>query len=150
MAAAIPLVLPAVMKFLSPVIDHFFPDANKAAEFKAQATMLAMQQEGAALQADLQLALGQLEVNKVEAASPSLFVAGWRPAVGWTCALALFCYYVPYTVAATALWVAHCYQTGTLSPRPDLGIADLLGLVGTMLGTATLRTAEKFRGVAAI
>ena len=32
-----------------------------------------------------ELAKGQLEVNKVEAASKSMFVAGWRPAVGWTC-----------------------------------------------------------------
>ena len=36
-----------------------------------------------------ELAKGQLEVNKIEAASKSLFVAGWRPAVGWSCCFAL-------------------------------------------------------------
>ena len=91
--------------------------------------------------------LAQIEVNKAEAATGSLFNGGWRPAIGWTCALALFCYYVPYILAATALWVAQVIKTGTLMPRPDLGIADLLGLVLSMLGMSTLRTAERFKGV---
>ena len=91
--------------------------------------------------------LAQIEVNKAEAASGSLFNGGWRPAIGWTCALALFCYYVPYILAATVLWVITVVKTGQLMPRPDLGIADLLGLVLSMLGMSTLRTAERFKGV---
>lgn len=91
--------------------------------------------------------LAQIEVNEAEAATGSLFNGGWRPAIGWTCALALFCYYVPYILAATVLWVATVVQTGQLVSRPDLGIADLLGLVLSMLGMSTLRTAERFKGV---
>lgn len=91
--------------------------------------------------------LAQIEVNKAEATSGSLFNGGWRPAIGWTCALALFCYYVPYILAATVLWVITVVKTGQLMPRPDLGIADLLGLVLSMLGMSTLRTAERFKGV---
>ena len=91
--------------------------------------------------------LAQIEVNKAEAASGSLFNGGWRPAIGWTCALALFCYYVPYILAATVLWIITVVKTGQLMPRPDLGIADLLGLVLSMLGMSTLRTAERFKGV---
>lgn len=91
--------------------------------------------------------LAQIEVNKAEAASGSLFNGGWRPAIGWTCALALFCYYVPYILAATVLWIITVVNTGQLMPRPDLGIADLLGLVLSMLGMSTLRTAERFKGV---
>lgn len=97
---------------------------------------------------DQRLDLAQIEVNKVEATSASLFTSGWRPAIGWTCAIALFSYYVPYVLAATALWVIQVVQTGQLQPRPDLGIADLLGLVFAMLGMSTLRTAEKMKSVA--
>ena len=97
---------------------------------------------------DQKLDLGQIEVNKTEAQHASMFVAGWRPAIGWTCAIALFTYYVPYVLAATALWVWQVIQTGQLVQRPDLGIADLLGLVFAMLGMSTLRTAEKLKSVA--
>jgi hypothetical protein len=98
---------------------------------------------------DQRMDLAQVELNKVEAATGSLFNGGWRPAIGWTCAIALFCYYVPYVLAATALWVVQVWGTGTLLPRPDLGIADLLGLVFAMLGMSGLRTIEKSRGIAA-
>jgi len=98
---------------------------------------------------DQRLDLAQIDLNKTEASTGSLFIAGWRPAIGWTCAIALFCYYVPYVLAATVLWVAQVVQTGQLVTRPDLGIADLLGLVFAMLGMSTLRTAEKVKGVAA-
>ena len=92
--------------------------------------------------------LSQIEVNKTEAATGSLFIGGWRPAIGWTCAISLFCYYVPYVLAATILWVWQVIQTGQLVVRPDLGIADLMGLVMAMLGMSTLRTVEKFKKVA--
>lgn len=92
--------------------------------------------------------LAQIDLNKTEAATGSLFIGGWRPAIGWTCAIALFCYYVPYVIAATVLWIWQVIQTGQLVTRPDLGIADLLGLVFAMLGMSTLRTAEKVKRVA--
>lgn len=97
---------------------------------------------------DQKIDLAQIDLNKTEAATGSLFIAGWRPAIGWTCAIALFCYYVPYVLAATVLWVWQVIQTGQLLSRPDLGIADLIGLVMAMLGMSTLRTAEKVKGVA--
>lgn len=92
--------------------------------------------------------LAQVDLNKAEASTGSLFIGGWRPAIGWTCAIALFSYYVPYVLAATVLWVVQVIQTGQLMQRPDLGIADLLGLVFAMLGLSGLRSAEKFKGVA--
>jgi Holin of 3TMs, for gene-transfer release len=147
--AWVPVVGP-VLDFFGKIVDRAIPDKDLAAKLKAQAQASIDAQSAAELQANLQLSLAQTDINKVEAANPKLFVSGWRPAIGWSCAVALFCYYVPYTIAATVLWVIQVYHTGSLVPRPDLGVADLLGLVGTMLGTATLRTAEKFKGVAAI
>lgn len=98
---------------------------------------------------DQAIDLAQIDVNKTEASTGSLFNGGWRPAIGWTCAIALFSYYVPYVLAATVLWIIQVIQTGQLVQRPDLGIADLLGLVFAMLGMSTLRSAEKIKGVAA-
>lgn len=87
--------------------------------------------------------LAQIDLNKTEAATGNMFVGGWRPAIGWTCAISLFCYYVPYILAATVLWVMQVVKTGQLVARPDLGIADIVGLVLSMLGMSALRTKEK-------
>lgn len=73
---------------------------------------------------------------------------GWRPAIGWSCAAALFTYYVPYSLIATGVWAYQCIHTGALVSRPDLGIADLMSLVFAMLGIAGMRTAEKLSGKA--
>lgn len=80
----------------------------------------------------------QAEVNKAEAASARLFVAGWRPAIGWVGALALFAHYVARPIA-TWIW-----------PAADIPAIDLNGLypiIIGMLGIGLARTAEKFRGV---
>ena len=75
---------------LEKVFDRVFPNPEDKA--KAQLEVLAMQQKGelAELAAITEGDKAQAEVNKVEAASESLFVSGWRPAVGWICAAALF------------------------------------------------------------
>jgi hypothetical protein len=88
------------------------------------------------------------EVNKVEAASSSRFVSGWRPAIGWVCVLSLAAYYPPRFVLASYLWTKASLAAGSLLPLPEVGVADILGLVGSMLGVAYLRTAEKAMGVA--
>jgi hypothetical protein len=120
------------------VLDKFIDDPNKRAE-AAHALNMAL----------VGLDAGQQQVNKAEAAHGSVFVAGWRPAIGWTCAIALFTYYVPYVLTATALWAWQVIQSGRLLDRPDLGVADLIGLVFAMLGMSTLRTVEKRDGTAA-
>lgn len=84
------------------------------------------------------LQLAQIEVNKVEAASPNLFVAGWRPAVGWIC------------VAALAYeFLMHPFIVGLYGPQfPDLAVEDLMALITGMLGISTLRTVEKVKAAA--
>jgi hypothetical protein len=90
----------------------------------------------------------QAEITKVEAAHPSVFVAGWRPAIGWVCVLSLASYYPPRFIIATCLWAHQVIGAGGWIPPPEVGIADILGLVGTLLGMATLRTVEKRSEVA--
>lgn len=76
----------------------------------------------------------------------SAFLAGWRPAIGWICALSLFFYFVPQFIAGSILWVLQMIKAGTLTEFP-LSIEGLTQLVFALLGTATLRTVEKGMGV---
>ena len=82
----------------------------------------------------------QLEVNKVEAGSTSLFVSGWRPFVGWTCGVAL-CYHFILQPFLTFLLFAFGYQM-TL-PTFDMGTLTTI-LMG-MLGLGGLRSYEKVK-----
>ncbi len=84
-----PLILSSLFDIGKGLIDRLFPDP--AAAQAAKMELFKMQQNGelAQLAAETDLAKGQLAVNAAEAASGSLFVAGWRPAVGWICAVGL-------------------------------------------------------------
>lgn len=85
----------------------------------------------------------QNEVNKQEAASTSLFVAGWRPAIGWICSAALAYQYV---VCPLAIWLS--YAAGHPFPKPPTLDDTLWQLMFGMLGMGGLRTFEKMKGVA--
>lgn len=95
--------------------------------------------------------LAQIEVNKVEAASSSVFVAGWRPAIGWIGAAALAYQFLAYPLF---LWV-WTYLQGTgwipkdLSPPPVLKADELWVILSGILGIAGMRSFEKTKGVAA-
>lgn len=88
------------------------------------------------------------ELSKIEAGHASVFVAGWRPAIGWVCALSLFCYYPPRFIIATWLWANQVLTAGVWIAPPEVGISDIIGLVGTLLGMAALRSWEKGKEVA--
>jgi hypothetical protein len=79
--------------------------------------------------------MGQIDVNKVEAASGSVFVAGWRPAIGW--------------VGATALAYAYVINPfiGIWHATPVYDLAGLANIVYAMLGIGAMRTYEKVKGV---
>lgn len=83
----------------------------------------------------------QVEVNKIEAASSSLFVAGWRPALGWLIVSAMGMKYVLYPLAG---WVAKFW--GYDLPAFPVDDAALYPLIVGMLGLGTMRTIEKVRG----
>ena len=85
----------------------------------------------------------QLEVNKVEAAHPNIFVSGWRPAVGWLCAAGLGWAFVGAPIAA---WILILVSPGT--PLPTIQSENLLELVLAMLGLGGLRSFEKIRNAA--
>jgi hypothetical protein len=90
----------------------------------------------------------QAELNKIEAGHRSIFVAGWRPAIGWVCALALFCFYIPKFLLATIVWVVAIHQGGWVDiPAYPVEAHSLFELVLALLGMATIRTVEKAKGL---
>jgi hypothetical protein len=84
----------------------------------------------------------QAEINKVEAAHRSIFVAGWRPYLGWGCATALLWHYMGYDIA---VWVTVNWFPGAVLPEIS-GTETLTSLVMALLGMGGLRTVEKIRG----
>ena len=126
----------ALLTLGSSLIDKFFPDKTQAETAKAQ--LLQMQVSG-----ELAQMAGQLEINKVEAANAHLFVSGWRPAIGWVCAMALAYQYLLRPLLSWAT-IAAGYNFPVLPGLDD----NLWQLMMGMLGMGGLRTFEKVSGVA--
>ena len=90
-----------------------------------------------------ELAKGQLEINKTEAQHRSIFVAGWRPFVGWTCGVALAWHFV----LAPFIMFFSAYFGVELPKLPTFDMESLLTVLMGMLGLGGLRTFEKFKGI---
>jgi hypothetical protein len=135
-----PLILGGILEIGRSLLDRIFPDpAQRAA---AELELLKAQQEGAfrEMDAELQRSLAQTNINAVEASSASIFVAGWRPAVGWIGVAALAYQYILRPVAPWLLQAAG-------HPVPEMPTLDggLFELVSLMLGLGGLRSFEKLK-----
>jgi hypothetical protein len=119
------------------IIERLFPDANQAAAAKLK--LLEMQQSG-----DLAVMTGQLEINKVEAASSSVFVSGWRPFIGWVCGISLCYAAIIEPISRFIATVMFKYIGAFPVIDTTLTLQILLGL----LGLAGMRSWEKEKGVA--
>jgi len=117
-------------------LDKFFPDADT--ELKGKLAEAASQ-----INNDYQLQLSQLDINKVEAASASLFVSGWRPAIGWICGISLAYAAIIEPIARFIASVIFAYVGVFPVIDTDITMQILMGL----LGLAGMRTFEKHRGV---
>ena len=128
-------LIPSLLPILGNVLDRVIPD--KAAAEKARLEM-----EMALTKAANEGALAQVEVNKIEAGHGSVFVAGWRPFIGWVCGAALAWAFILGPVLSWGLAVF-----GVRESLPPLMTDNLFELVLAMLGLGGLRTFEKMRGV---
>ena len=86
--------------------------------------------------------LAQIEINKQEAAHKSMFVAGWRPFVGWTCGVALAYHFVISPILSFVLVLA-----GVQISMPTFEFSQLSTILMGMLGLGGLRSYEKMKGV---
>jgi len=129
-------------------IEKIWPDANKRAEELRKLEELRQQGDLANLNAHVQLMLGQLEVNKAEAAHKSVFVAGWRPFIGWVGGVALGWQFVvyPFLLWLWALLQAAAVIPATLAPPPVLNTSALMTIITGMLGIGAMRSFDKAKG----
>ncbi|MFZ4857932.1 MAG: 3TM-type holin [Desulfuromonadaceae bacterium] len=117
-----------------------------------QEQLLAMEAVAQKAAADFDTAqmTGQIELNKIEAGSDSLYKSGWRPAAGWVCIAGLAYTFVvkpllPWTVQVVGIPFGY---VSALPPMVDIPMGDLLALLAGLLGLGTMRMVEKIKGVA--
>jgi hypothetical protein len=127
-----------IEKLIGPItglLDKFIEDKDQKSRLAHEVATMAENHAQ-------ELSKGQLEVNKVEAAHKSLFVSGWRPAVGWVCVLGMFGNFItiPFTNFVLAL-------TGSEIEVPLIPLETMMPVLLGMLGLGGLRTYEKRAGV---
>jgi len=119
---------------IAKLLDKVIPDADERSRLAHEIATLAERQAH-------EIAKAQIAVNKE--ASHSMFVSGWRPAVGWVCTLGL---------ATNYLFVPVCNFLLTLNESPitvpPLDLSEMMPVLLGMLGLGGLRTYEKTKAVA--
>lgn len=128
-------LLPGLLPIVGDVLDRFFP--NKEARAQAQREI-----EERLTNHLANIDLAQIQVNQQEAAHRNLFVAGWRPFVGWSCGLALF-----YTYLAQPVITFVLMQQGQYVDLPPVDLGAMMPVLLGMLGLGGLRSWEKARGI---
>lgn len=123
---------------VSGLLDKVIPDKDQAAKLAHEIATMSEKHAQEAM-------LAQLEINKAEAASGSVFKGGWRPAVGWVCVLAMLWTYIIQPFVVFTLTVAGV----DMPPLPELNMSDLMPVLMGMLGLGAMRSYEKSKGVAA-
>jgi hypothetical protein len=128
---------------LSKLIGPVTGILDKVIEDKDQKAQLAHELATMADRHAQDLALAQIEVNKAEAASGSVFKGGWRPFIGWVCGGAFAYHFVLQPVIVFAVLTAGV----ELPPLPEFDMTSLLTVLMGMLGLGGLRTYEKKQGI---
>tara|TARA_R100001015_G_C4629570_1_gene190528 strand:+ start:1360 stop:1767 length:408 start_codon:yes stop_codon:yes gene_type:complete len=129
-------LLPSILPTVTNVIGRFLPEDKE----KRAAAEREIEKQLATHLAKIDIA--QLEINKQEAAHRNIFVAGWRPFIGWSCGFAMCYAYIiqPITVFILA-------QTGNLVDLPTLDLSEMMPVLLGMLGLGGLRSFEKYKKV---
>lgn len=129
-----------ILDIIGKVVDKVIPDPNQRLQLQLELSKLADQEA----QRESAERLAQINVNNTEAANPNMFVAGWRPFVGWTCGVGAA---ITFVVLPIVNWIAAVlFKYTGLFPAVD--IANLMALLGGMLGFGYLRSKDKADGVA--
>lgn len=130
-------------------IERIWPDPIKQAEEQRKLAELAQSGDLERLKAHVNLMLGQIEINKTEAQHKSVFVAGWRPFIGWVGGIALTYQFVLYPLL---LWMWSIYAVKGVIPEgvippPILDTGALWTILTGMLGIGAMRSYDKRNGV---
>ena len=129
-------MLQALIGPVAGLLDKFIPDADEKAKLAHEIATMAEKHAHDA-------AMAQVEVNKAEAQHRSVFVAGWRPFLGWCLSFAMAWHFV---LAPMTMFV--CTYAGVEIPDlPTFDMDSLMTVLLGMLGRGGLRTYEKVRKV---
>lgn len=122
-------IIAALVPSVSGLLDKFIEDKDQKAALAHEIATMSERHSQQAL-------LAQLEINKAEAATGSLFIGGWRPCIGWICALGLL--YNTIIVNIAGIWV----------DVPEVDTTLLVPVMMGMLGLGAMRSYEKVNKVA--
>ena len=121
----------AVADFATNIVNKIWPDKSEQERQQIAAAVMVVQ--------------GQIDINKEEAKSPSVFVSGWRPFIGWVCGAACAWNWIGLKIA---LFIA-AYLGHDLKLQPA-DISEMMPVLLGMLGLGGLRTVEKLNDKAAV
>lgn len=129
-------ILGSLIGPVSGLLDKVIEDKDEKAKLAHEIATMAEKQAH-------DIALAQIEVNKIEAQSSSFFKSSWRPFIGWVCGVA-FAYHFIIQPIIIFIFAAVGYTLPTL---PEFDMSTLMTVLGGLLGLGTLRTYEKSKGV---
>jgi hypothetical protein len=121
---------------VTKLLDKVIPDAGERARLAHEIATMAERHAH-------EVSLAQIEVNKIEASSDSLFKSGWRPFIGWVCGTAFAYHFVGQPVIIFVL----AYFGLPAPTLPAFDMMSLMTVLGGLLGLGGLRTFEKYKGV---
>jgi len=128
-------MISALIGPVSAILDKVIPDTNLKEKLSHEIATMAERHTQ-------EQVMAQIEVNKIEAAHNNMFVAGWRPAIGWICAFGMAGNFliIPFVNMALEL-----FETGVEIPL--IALSEMMPVLMGMLGLGAMRTFEKTKGV---
>ena len=129
-------MIQALIGPVTGLLDKFIEDKDQKAKLAHDLSTMAERHAQ-------ELAKGQLAINAEEAKSRNIFVAGWRPFVGWTCGLALFVHFLAIPIADVVM----AYIGYEPPSYPAFDMDTLMTVLLGMLGLGGMRSFEKFKGL---
>jgi hypothetical protein len=128
-------IIGTILGTVGSVLEKVIPDTNKRKEAE-EAFRLALESN------EFQLAIEQIKVNAIEAASEDKFTKRWRPFIGWTCGAAFALHFVIFPILN---WIVALFGGPAISIVFDM--QSLMYALGGLLGLGGFRTYEKIKGV---
>lgn len=125
-------ILPKIISEGRKLIDEVFTTDDERNQAKLELSNL-----------ESSINQGQIDINKQDSKSKSMWQAGWRPGFGWLCVAAFFYHYLIYPIL---LWLWIIFTPG-VQPPPDIDTGPLMALALSLLGFGGFRTVEYLRGV---
>lgn len=135
MSPLLGMVIPSVIE----LVGRYIPDPEKKAEMQLEVMKLQQDMTKTELEAQVAQNVGQMEINKAEATSESLFKSGWRPAFGW---IGAFVILMELVVRPFLPWLMEVFGF-YVPPIPSIDSEMFWPLIFGLLGLGGMRTFEK-------